>query len=180
MGMFNFALDSIKGEIFDFKVKRWVFVASTVYTAIYTWLNTVFQDLLSTVQKLNPWTISKVSVYLLSICCLLIVNLLKIFYLFSIFYLYLLSIYVLSIFYLLYWTQTDTKVTFHPTTQGGKDYPSMMIFLNCLSVFFFLSVCLLFLFVGCFLFFLSICLFFFFYLCFFYLSFFFLSVCFFS
>ena len=31
MGMFNFVLDSIKGEIFDFKVKRRVFVASTVY-----------------------------------------------------------------------------------------------------------------------------------------------------
>ena len=30
MGMFNFVLDSIKGEIFDFKVKRRVFVASTV------------------------------------------------------------------------------------------------------------------------------------------------------
>ena len=31
MGMFNFVLDSIKGEIFDFKVKRRVFVASTVH-----------------------------------------------------------------------------------------------------------------------------------------------------
>ena len=30
MGMFNFVLDSIKGEIFDFKVKRQVLVASTV------------------------------------------------------------------------------------------------------------------------------------------------------
>ena len=30
MGMFNFVLDSIKGEIFDFKVTRRVFVASTV------------------------------------------------------------------------------------------------------------------------------------------------------
>ena len=30
MGMFNFVLDSFKGEIFDFKVKRRVFVASTV------------------------------------------------------------------------------------------------------------------------------------------------------
>ena len=30
MGMFNFVLDSIKGEIFDFKVKRRVYVASTV------------------------------------------------------------------------------------------------------------------------------------------------------
>ena len=29
--MFNFVLDSIKGEIFDFKVKRQVLVASTVY-----------------------------------------------------------------------------------------------------------------------------------------------------
>ena len=30
MGMFNFVLDSIKGEIFDFKVKRRVLVATTV------------------------------------------------------------------------------------------------------------------------------------------------------
>ena len=30
MGMFNFVLDSIKGELFDFKVKRRVYVASTV------------------------------------------------------------------------------------------------------------------------------------------------------
>ena len=30
MGMFNFVLDSIKGELFDFKVKRRVFGASTV------------------------------------------------------------------------------------------------------------------------------------------------------
>ena len=30
MGMFNFVLDSIKGELFDFKVKRRVLVASTV------------------------------------------------------------------------------------------------------------------------------------------------------
>ena len=30
MGMFNFVLDSIKGEIFDFKVKRRVYFASTV------------------------------------------------------------------------------------------------------------------------------------------------------
>ena len=30
MGMFNFVLDSFKGEIFDFKVKRRVLVASTV------------------------------------------------------------------------------------------------------------------------------------------------------
>ena len=53
---------------------------------------------------------------------------------------YLCSIYFLFIFYLLYWAQTDTKVTFHPTAQGGKYYP-FMIFLNCLSVFsFYLSV----------------------------------------
>ena len=31
MGMFNFVLDSFKGEIFDFKVKRRVLVASTEY-----------------------------------------------------------------------------------------------------------------------------------------------------
>ena len=30
MGIFNFVLDSFKGEIFDFKVKRQVLVASTV------------------------------------------------------------------------------------------------------------------------------------------------------
>ena len=36
MGMFNFVLDSIKGEIFDFKVKRRVFVASTVKTEFCT------------------------------------------------------------------------------------------------------------------------------------------------
>ena len=30
MGMFNFVLDSFKGEIFDFKVHRRVLVASTV------------------------------------------------------------------------------------------------------------------------------------------------------
>ena len=57
-----------------------------------------------------------------------------------------------------------------------------MIFLNCLSVFFFLYVCLLFLFVSCFLFFLSICLFSFCIYVFFYLSvclFSFLTVCFF-
>ena len=30
MGMFNFVIDSIKGEIFDFKVKRRVLVANTV------------------------------------------------------------------------------------------------------------------------------------------------------
>ena len=30
MGMFNFVLDSIKWELFDFKVKRRVYVASTV------------------------------------------------------------------------------------------------------------------------------------------------------
>ena len=35
MGMFNFVLDSIKGEIFDFKVKRRVFVASTVQDKCY-------------------------------------------------------------------------------------------------------------------------------------------------
>ena len=35
MGMFNFVLDSIKGEIFDFKVKRRVFVASTVIFGYY-------------------------------------------------------------------------------------------------------------------------------------------------
>ena len=36
MGMFNFVLDSIKGEIFDFKVKRRVFVASTVCISVAT------------------------------------------------------------------------------------------------------------------------------------------------
>ena len=30
MGIFNFVLDSFKGVIFDFKVDRWVLVASTV------------------------------------------------------------------------------------------------------------------------------------------------------
>ena len=30
MGMLNFVLDSFRGEIFDFKVKRRVLVASTV------------------------------------------------------------------------------------------------------------------------------------------------------
>ena len=34
MGMFNFVLDSFKGEIFDFKVKRRVLVASTVSICI--------------------------------------------------------------------------------------------------------------------------------------------------
>ena len=34
IGMFNFVFDSFKGEIFDFKVKRRVFVASTVYSKI--------------------------------------------------------------------------------------------------------------------------------------------------
>ena len=37
MGMFNFVLDSIKGELFDFKVKRRVFVASTVYLYSKFW-----------------------------------------------------------------------------------------------------------------------------------------------
>ena len=32
MGMFNFVLDSFKGDIFDFKVKRQVLEASTVFT----------------------------------------------------------------------------------------------------------------------------------------------------
>ena len=36
MGMFNFVLDSFKGEIFDFKVDRRVLVASTVLTLIPT------------------------------------------------------------------------------------------------------------------------------------------------
>ena len=35
MGMFNFVLDSIKGEIFDFKVKRRVLVASTVNVKVF-------------------------------------------------------------------------------------------------------------------------------------------------
>ena len=37
MGMFNFVLDSIKGELFDFKVKRRVFVASTVGQKWHFW-----------------------------------------------------------------------------------------------------------------------------------------------
>ena len=32
MGMFNFVLDSFKGEIFDFKVKRQGLIAGTVYS----------------------------------------------------------------------------------------------------------------------------------------------------
>ena len=40
MGMFNFVLDSIKGELFDFKVKRRVYVASTVY--LYSYINPIF------------------------------------------------------------------------------------------------------------------------------------------
>ena len=32
MGMFNFVLDSFKGEIFENKVKRRVLVAGTVFT----------------------------------------------------------------------------------------------------------------------------------------------------
>ena len=35
MGMFNFVLDSFKGEIFDLKVKRRVLVASTVNNIIH-------------------------------------------------------------------------------------------------------------------------------------------------
>ena len=35
MGMFNFVLDSFKGEIFDFKVNRRGLVASTVYLLTY-------------------------------------------------------------------------------------------------------------------------------------------------
>ena len=31
MGMFNFVLDSFKGEIFDFKVKRQDLIAGTVF-----------------------------------------------------------------------------------------------------------------------------------------------------
>ena len=35
MGMFNLVLDSFKGEIFDFKVKRRVSVASTINALMY-------------------------------------------------------------------------------------------------------------------------------------------------
>ena len=35
MGMFNIVSDSFKGEIFDFKVKRRVFVASTVISSTF-------------------------------------------------------------------------------------------------------------------------------------------------
>ena len=38
MGMSNFVLDSFKGELFDFKVKRRVFVASTVDDIILLFL----------------------------------------------------------------------------------------------------------------------------------------------
>ena len=36
MGMFNFVLDSFKGEIFGFKVKRQDLIAGTVYFLILT------------------------------------------------------------------------------------------------------------------------------------------------
>ena len=47
MGMFNFVLDSFKGEIFDFKIDRQVLVASTVSGLIGMWY-VVFHENYST------------------------------------------------------------------------------------------------------------------------------------
>ena len=64
MGMFNFVLDSFKGEIFDFKVKRWVLVASTVGRVGIKWiLHNVMKYPVFFIDGVPKWLINYIIIF---------------------------------------------------------------------------------------------------------------------